>query len=53
MIDDLLFLQSELTGDLLDHFETEAPGHLEARAATLARPMEAAHQPLGAGTAGG
>ena len=41
-IEDLLFLQDELTEDFLDVFEVNAPGVLEKRASDLAERFEAA-----------
>jgi hypothetical protein len=34
-MDDLLWLQEELTGDVLDLYDTHRPGRLEARIAQL------------------
>ena len=42
-IDDLLFLQDELTEDLLDVFDIHAPRYLDRRGAALAGRLEAAH----------
>lgn len=41
-IGDLLWLQDELTGDLLDAFDVHAPGYIAARGGALADRMEAA-----------
>ena len=41
-IGDLLFLQDELTEDLLDAFEVHAPGALDRRASALVERFEAA-----------
>ncbi len=41
-IGDLLFLQDELTENLLDVFDLHAPGHLAQRGAALAERLEAA-----------
>ena len=41
-IEDLLFLQDELTEDFLDVFEVHAPGVLDQRASDLAERFEAA-----------
>lgn len=38
-IDDLLYLQDELTDGVLDRYDRLAPGRLEARAAFLQRRM--------------
>ena len=41
-IEDLLFLQDELTEDFLDVFEVHAPGVLDQRASALVERFEAA-----------
>ncbi len=39
-VGDALFVQDELTGDLLDYFDADAPGQLECRASELGERLE-------------
>jgi hypothetical protein len=39
-LDDLLFIQDELTDEILDRYDRLAPGRLERRGAELARVLE-------------